>query len=156
MSGFERPAEERYFEDYPVGTTGEYGAVPVSQEDIIEFAQKYDPQKFHLDPAAAASSSFGGLVASGWHTSAIMMRLLADNFLPKGSSLGSPGLDELRWLRPVRPGDELSIRATVTAARRSKSKPDRGVVRTLIEVFNQHHELVMSVSSVNLFFVRPA
>ena len=117
---------------------------------MIAFATKFDPQSIHVDPEAAARGPFGGLIASGWHTTAMMMRLFADHYLSKVASLASPGVDELRWTRPVRPGDTLTIRVTVLEANVSRSKPDRGVVRTLIEVLNQNGELVMSCKAINL------
>jgi acyl dehydratase len=104
----------------------------------------------HVDSEAARRGRFGGLIASGWHTGAMMMRLLADNFLPKAASLASPGIDELRWLHPVRPGDLLRIRVTVLEATPSRSKPDRGMVRTLIEVLNQDGNVVMSLKPMNI------
>jgi acyl dehydratase len=148
-------AGERYFEDYPQGAVFEFGEIAVTAEEIIAFATRYDPQPMHVDAAAAASGAFGGLIASGWHTAAMMMRLLADNFLSAASSLASPGIDELRWLRPVRPGDRLSLRVTVLEANRSRSKPDRGMIRGLIEVLNQDGEAVMSLKPMNLIRCRP-
>jgi acyl dehydratase len=148
------PAEDRYFEDYVPGSVFEYGEIGVSEAEIIEFARRFDPQDMHVDPAAAARGRFGGLIASGWHTAAMMMRLLADNFLPRHASLGSPGLDELRWLQPVRPGDVLRIRVSVLEATRSRSKPDRGIVRTLVEVLNQHGDVVMSMKPMNIIGCR--
>jgi len=147
---------ERYFEDYLPGASAEFGSVKVEEADIIEFAKRYDPQEFHIDPEAAANGPFGGLIASGWHTGALMMRMLVDNYLSKASSLGSPGIDELRWLRPVRPGDTLHLRATVLETKRSSSKPDRGMVRTLTEVLNQNGEVVMSVKAMTLIRCREA
>jgi acyl dehydratase len=147
-------SKERYFEDYLPGASAEFGSVKVEEADIIEFAKRYDPQEFHIDPAAAAHGPFGGLIASGWHTGALMMRMLVDNYLSKVSSLGSPGIDELRWLRPVRPGDMLHLRATVLETKRSRSKPDRGMVRTLTEVLNQNGEVVMSVKAMTLIRCR--
>src|SRR3954471_7451307 len=138
-------AEERFFEDYSPGAVFEYGEIRVDEAEILEFARRFDPQDMHVDPEAAKRGRFGGLIASGWHTGAMMMRLLADNFLPKEASLASPGIDELRWLFPVRPGDVLRIRVTVLEATRSRSKPDRGMVRTSIEVLNQNEEIVMSL-----------
>jgi acyl dehydratase len=149
-------ANERYFEDYPPGMVIEGGAVGVSQSDIVEFARRYDPQTMHTDPAAAAHGHFGGLIASGWHTTALMMRLFAAHFLSPASSLASPGIDELRWLKPVRPGDVLSLRVTVTEARRSRSKPDQGIVRSLVEVLNQNGEIVMSLKPISLIRCRPS
>lgn len=141
---------DRYFEDYVPGSTHELGSIKVSEPEILEFAAKYDPQPFHVDPAAAAAGPFGGLIASGWHTASLMMRLFAANYLSPVSSLASPGIDELRWLKPVRPGDELRVRVKVLEARPSKSKPDRGVLRSLVEVLNQDDELVFSAIALNL------
>ena len=142
--------EDRYFEDYVPGAVYEYGQIPVTEAEIIEFARRFDPQDMHVDPEAAAQGRFGGLIASGWHTAAMMMRLFADNFLSKVASLASPGIDELRWLQPVRPGDVLRIRVTVLEATPSRSRPDRGMVRTLVEVLNQRGEAVMSVKPMNI------
>lgn len=140
----------RYFEDYPEGAVFDIGQVEVDEAEVLAFARRYDPQAFHTDPAAAADHPFGGLVASGWHTASMMMRLLVTNFLSPVSSLGSPGVDELRWPRPVRPGDRLSGRVTVVSARPSASKPDRGIVGSLIELHNQHGELVLSMRAMNM------
>jgi acyl dehydratase len=148
------PAEERYFEDYIPGAVFEYGEIRVEEAEIIEFARRYDPQLIHTDRDAAASGPFGGLIASGWQTATIMMRLLVDRFLPKAASLGSPGIDELRWIRPVRPGDALRIRVSILEAIRSRSKPGRGMVRTLVEVLNQDAEVVMSLKPMNLMRCR--
>jgi acyl dehydratase len=148
-------APVRYFEDYPPGAVFEGGAIPVSEAEILEFARKYDPQAMHTDPAAAASGFFGGLIASGWHTAGLMMRLFTAHFLSPASSLASPGIDELRWSKPVRPGDVLSIRVTVTEARRSRSKPEQGVVRSLVEVLNPRGEVVMTLKPVSLIRCRP-
>jgi len=153
-STFTVPVEKRYFEDYITGTVHEYGSIAVEQEEIVSFAKRFDPQVFHTDPESAKKTFFGGLIASGWHTSGLMMRLFADHFLSKVASLGSPGIDELRWNKPVRPGDELSIRVTVLESKRSRSKPDRGIVQSLIEVMNQNRDVVMSMKAVNLFLCR--
>jgi acyl dehydratase len=153
-SDFSAPITDRYFEDYRPGFVGEYGSITVSQEEVIEFARRFDPQEFHTDPIRAARGPFGGLIASGWHTSSLMMRLYADHFVSKVAGLGSPGIDELRWTRPVRPGDTLSIRVTILEARRSSSKPDRGLVRVQIEVLNQDKEVVMSLKAMTLFLCR--
>ena len=144
------PVEDRYFEDYPPGAVYEYGETQVSAEEIVEFARRYDPQDMHVDAEAAARGRFGGLVASGWHTAAVTMRLVVDNFLPKAASLASPGIDELRWLHPVRPEDGLRIRVSVLEATPSRSKPDRGTVRTLVEVLNQDGTVVMSMKPMNI------
>ena len=150
------PVEDRYFEDYVSGAVFEYGEIPVTKDEIVEFARRFDPQYIHVDFERAAQGPFGGLIASGWHTAAMMMRLIVDNFLPKSASLGSPGIDELRWLRPVRPGDVLSVRLSILEATRSRSKPDRGVVRTLCEVLNQDRAVVMSLKAMNIIACRSA
>ena len=138
------------------GDVHELGRVAVDRDELVAFAERYDPQPFHVDDAAAARSPFGGLIASGWQTGSLMMRPLAERYLSQASSLGSPGIDELRWLRPVRPGDVLAIRATVLEARRSLSKPDRGLVRTLCEVRDTQGNVVMSLKALNLIRCRAA
>lgn len=148
-------AENRYFEDYPVGRVVTGGPVAVSESEIIDFARRFDPQPMHVDKAAAERGPFGGVIASGWHTGSLMMQLLARHFVPHPGNLPSPGLDELRWLQPVRPGDALSLRATVLTARRSRSKPDRGVVTSLVELLNQRGEVVLSLKPVSLMRCRP-
>jgi acyl dehydratase len=145
----------RYFEDYEPGSTQDCGSVSVTEDEIIEFAKQYDPQPFHVDAGAAADGPFGGLIASGWHTTALMMRLLADGYLSGASSLGSPGIDELRWLRPVRPGDVLRVRVTVLEIRPSSSKPDRGLVRSRVEMTNEAGEPVLRLIALNLVRRRP-
>jgi acyl dehydratase len=153
-SSFMVPNTERYFEDYVPGSVYEYGTIAVTEAEIIEFAKQYDPQGIHIDAQAAGRGPFGGLIASGWHTASMMMRLLVDNFISKVAALASPGVDELRWIRPVRPGDLLRIRVTVVEARRSRTKPDRGLVRTTIEVRNQKEEDVMSLNAMHLIRCR--
>jgi len=143
-----------YFEDYPVGAVFVGGAIDVSEQEILDFARRYDPQLMHIDRAAAEAGQFGGLIASGWHTGSLAMRLMVEHFVPSGN-LASPGLDELRWLRPVRPGDRLSLRVTVETARRSRSKPDQGVVTSLVELLNQNGEVVMSLRPISLMRCRP-
>jgi len=155
ISDLRPPVQGRYFEDYVPGSTTEYGSLTVEEADIIDFAQRFDPQEFHTDPEAAKRGPYGGLIASGWHTCSLVMRILVDHHLSPASSLGSPGVDELRWLRPVRPGDTLSIRVSVLEANRSRSKPDRGMVRSLIEVVKQNGEVVMSLKAMNLVRCRP-
>jgi acyl dehydratase len=146
----------RYFEDYPLGATSECGSVSADQASIIAFAREFDPQPIHVDPEAAAAGPFGGLIASGWHTAALVMRLLVDNYLSAEASLGSPGLDEIRWPYPVRPGDTLRVRATVVESRRSLSKPDRGIIKTMVEAVNQDGRTVMRATAINFLLVRPA
>ncbi len=145
---------ERYFEDYHVGLVDEFGDVTVTAEEIVAFASRYDPQSMHIDAASAAQGPFGGLIASGWHTAAMTMRLFVEHYLSHVATLPSPGIDELRWVRPVRPGDTLRVRVTVLEANRSRSKPDRGMVRSLVEVLNQNGELVMSQRPMNLMRCR--
>jgi acyl dehydratase len=148
------PPAPRYFEDYAVGSAFSGGPIAVDAAEIMAFAQRYDPQPFHIDPEAARTSTFGGLIASGWHTVALTMKLLVESYLSAESSLGSPGIDELRWVKPVRPGDSLSVRVVVEQARRSRSKPDRGLISSSIEVRNQRGEIVMSMRAMNLMLLR--
>ena len=143
----------RYFEDYIPGTVADCGTVSVDEADIIAFAKEYDPQPFHVDPSS--QSPFGGLIASGWHTISLVMRQLVEHYISPESSLGAAGVDEVRWPRPVRPGDTLHVRATVTEARRSASKPDRGIIRTRIEAFNDSGEPVLSMTAINFILTRP-
>jgi acyl dehydratase len=145
----------RYFEDYALGTTYDCGSVSIDQAGIIAFAKEFDPQPFHVDLAAAAAGPFGGLIASGWHTAVLVMRLLVEQYLSEEASLGSAGLDELRWPHPVRPGDTLRARATVIESRRSLSKPDRGIIKTLVEAVNQDGRTVMRATAINFMLVRP-
>ncbi len=145
----------RYFEDFAVGERIELGDYTITRDEIIAFARQWDPQPFHLDEAAARETPFGGLIASGWHTSAIFMRLLVDGLLNSAASLGSPGLDELRWLKPVRPGDTLRPRITVLETTPSARNPNRGTVRWLGELFNQDGDVVMRIVGRNLFARRP-
>jgi acyl dehydratase len=145
---------DRYFEDYEVGATYLCGEFSLSEAEIITFARQFDPQAFHLDREAAAASHFGGLVASGWHTGSAMMRVVVDNFLSTIAGMGSPGVDEIRWLKPVRPDEVLQVRVTVEQARRSKSKPDRGLVHNLMEVVDRDGQVRMSVRSVGLIGCR--
>jgi acyl dehydratase len=149
------PASDRYLEDFVPGEVREYGPVPVSEAEILEFARKYDPQPIHVDPEWARAGPFGGLIASGWHTTALTMRLLVDNYLPAAASLASPGIDELRWVRPVRPGDALSVRVTVLEVRPSRSKPDRGLLRSRIEVLDRDGAIVMTLVALNMLRRRP-
>ena len=144
-----------YFDDFPVGDRRELGTYAVTEEEISRFAHDYDPQTFHIDRAAADASIFGGIIASGWHTCAMTMRVICDGFLLKTASLGSPGVDVLRWKRPVRPGDTLRVFATVSEARPSTSKPDRGVLVNDIEVLNQNDETVMTMQAMTMLSRRP-
>jgi len=155
-SEFNPPIEDRYFEDYIPGSVYEFGSILVEEKDILDFAQKFDPQIFHLDKDKARNGPFGGLIASGWHTTALAMRLLVDHFLSKVAGMGSPGSGPIRFLKPVRPGDELSIRVTVLKATRSRSKPDRGIIRIFIETMNQHSDVVMTRIGIGIVRCRPA
>ena len=151
---FPTPIDDRYFEDYVPGAVHEFGEVSVSADEIVDFGKRFDPQDFHTDPVAAAKTRFGGLIASGWMTCGMMMRMYCEHYLSKNASLSSPGMDELRWILPVRPGDRLSLRVTVVEARRSATKPDRGLVRSAMEVLNQNGQVVMSMTAMNLIACR--
>lgn len=155
MTDTQTTVRPRWFEDYQAGAVHELGQIRVDAEEMLTFASRFDPQSYHVDPQAAADTHFGGLIASGWHTGSMMMRLLALNYLAPESSLGSPGIETLRWPKPVRPGDVLTVRVTVQQARRSQSKPDRGIVHSLIEVTNQNGEIVMTANPANLVLCRP-
>jgi acyl dehydratase len=135
---FDAPIGDRWFEDYVPGTVHEFGSMEVEEDEVLAFGRRFDPQPFHTDPAAAARTEYAGLIASGWHT------------------LVSPGIDEIRWLLAVRPGDVLSLRVTVLEARRSRSRPDRGLVRSAVEVLNQRGETVMTLTGLNFFRCRGA
>ena len=153
---FASPPEDRWFEDYVEGEVHEFGSIAVEEAEVLAFGRRFDPQVFHTDPVAAAATEYGGLIASGWHTAGLMMRLYADHYLSHVATLVSPGVDELRWLLPVRPGDALSIRVTVEEARRSRSRPDRGIVRSGVAVLNQRGEPVLTVTARNFILRRPA
>jgi acyl dehydratase len=140
-----------YFEDLAPGTVLEFGDAEMTAEAIIEFARQFDPQPFHLDPEAAKHSLFGGLCASGWHTASVMMRLWVDNYLSPEASLGSPGVDEVRWHRPVFPGDRLRCRIEILDATPSRSKPFMGTVRSKCQVLNQNSDVVMSLNGIGFF-----
>lgn len=150
------PPKERWFDDFFAGEVLEFGDHLVTEEEIVAFARLYDPQPFHLDHAAAAASHFGGLVGSGWMSCAILMRMLCDHFIPPHASMGSPGIDEVRWLKPVRPGDRLRARMQVLEVRPSQSKPDRGVLLGQHELINQHGEVVLRQLGRGMYRRRPA
>jgi acyl dehydratase len=145
-----------YWEDFPVGQKLEFGAMPVPREAVLEFARQFDPQPFHVDEAAARHSLFGGLCASGWHTCAMAMRMMCDAYLLDSSSLGSPGIDALRWHKPVFPGDTLRMQMDVTEARPMASKPHVGLVKAVWTVFNQQGDKVLTMEGWNMFGRRPA
>jgi acyl dehydratase len=148
------PPDRIHLEDLDVGQTVVFGALEVSKDDIITYARAFDPQPIHLDEEAAKRSIVGGLCASGFHSCALVMRMLADDGLSQSTSLGSPGIEEVKWRRPVRPGDRLSARLTCTAKRAFASRPNVGIARLLIEMLNQKGEVVMSWDSNQLLAVR--
>jgi acyl dehydratase len=145
-----------FFEDFAVGRTWDIAGPTLTKESIVEFARRYDPQLFHVDEAAAKESVFGGLIASGWHTVSLCMRMICDAYVLEAASLGSPGVNEVRWLKPVRPGDTIRMRMSVLEAKPSTSKPDRGTVLHRWEVFNQKDELVMHMEGYGMFKRRSA
>jgi acyl dehydratase len=145
----------RYLEDFQPGEVIELGQHTITKESILAFAREFDPQIFHLDDEAAKDTIYGGLIASGWHTGSLTMRLLYDGLVKNTISFGSPGIDELRWLKPVRPGDTLSARLTVLEVIPSRSKPDRGILRSLMEMRNQHGEVVLTIKGLGMFGRRP-
>jgi acyl dehydratase len=156
VSSFTTSPNSRYFEDYVAGSVHGFGTITVEEKEVLDFGQRFVPLPYHVDKEAAKKSIYGGLIASGWHTAALMMRLYTDHYLSRVANLGSPGCDELRWTKPVFPGGELSIRVTVLETRRSESKPNRGIVQSFVEVLNQKCEVVMSVKMVNLMRSRKA
>lgn len=144
-------SKREHWEDFPVGSVRQFGALPVTREEVLAFARQFDPQPFHLDDAAAEASLFGKLSASGWHTCAMAMRMMCDGYLLNAESLGSPGIDKLKWHKPVYPGDTLSVRFTVLEARGMNSRPDVGLIRSLSEVLNQRGEIVQSMEGWGMF-----
>ena len=153
---FAVPLTDRYFEDYPPGAVFEYGYVSTTEPEIIEFARRFDPQPMHVDPEYAITGPFGGIIASGWQTAGMFMRLYADHYLSRVASLASPGIDEIRWPRPVRAGEQLWIRTTILEARRSRSKPDRGLIHTRGEMYTADDRLVLSLVALNFLQARAA
>jgi acyl dehydratase len=151
---FSVPIGDRYFEDYQEGAVYEYGYATIDADELVAFARRFDPQPIHVDAVLAAAGPFGGLIASGLHTGGICMRLFADHYLSKSAGLASPGIDELRWPAPVRPGDTLRLRTTTTRTRRSRSKPDRGLVFTHAELINADDSVVLSLKAMNLLRLR--
>ena len=151
---FSTATQERYLEDYVEGTIHEFGPVTITEDEIVQFGKKFDPQLFHTDPEMAGQTVYGGLIASGWHTCSLFMRLFVENYLAGPASLGSPGVDELRWFKPVRPGDQLTLRITVHKVKPSRSKPDRGVLYSFCEMLNQKNEVVATMMALNLILFR--
>jgi acyl dehydratase len=144
-----------YFEDFYPGQEIDLGTRGVSEEEIIAFASQFDPQPFHVDKEAAARSIYGGVIASGWHTCGMMMRMVVDGLMAKSTSMGSPGLDGVRWLAPVRAGDTLNVRYQTVKVKASSSKPDRGVVWSKWVAINQHGETVCTIEGMGMFGRRP-
>jgi acyl dehydratase len=149
-----RPSRDLFFEDFAVGQRFETTRVTVSEGDIVAFAREFDPQYFHLDPAAAAKSAFGGLVASGLHTLSLAMRLFFDLNLWEQAIIGSPGMNDVRWLLPLRPGDTVHTLVEISAVQRSRSKPDRGVVSTAHRMVNQHDQVIFTATCLHLLRAR--
>ncbi len=150
------PVKKYYYEDFAVGTTREFGGLSLGKDDIIGFARQYDPQPFHVDEEAAKRSPFGGLIASGWQTAALAMRMWCDAYLLDTASLGSPGIEKLKWTKPVRPGDTLRVRATVIEARPLASKPGVGLIRSRWDVLNQAGDVVMEMEGLSMMRRRNA
>ncbi len=144
-----------YWEDFEVGETVAIGSHTFTPDEMIDFARKFDPQPFHIDPVAAKDSYFGGLIASGWHTCAVAMRLLCDNYINRSASLGSPGIENVRWLKPVHAGDTISYRRVVLEARPSSSRPGMGLLKSRTEAVNQRGEMVMTFEGWGMFGRRP-
>ena len=144
-------APRYWWEDFEVGSVRESGTIDVTREEVVAFASRYDPQPFHVDEAAAKQTLFGGLIASGWMTASLTMRLMCEAYLLDSTSVGSPGVEKLQWLKPVRPGDTLKVRTTVLEARPMASKPQLGLVRSRMETLNQHGETVMSMEAWGMY-----
>jgi acyl dehydratase len=142
---------KRYWEDFTPGLVIEYGPRLVTREEIVAFGREFDPQPFHLSEDAARGTMLGELCASGWHSCCIVMRMSADSFVLNSSSMGAPGIDEVQWLKPIKPGDELILRATVLATRPSNSRPDMGFVNIQLELFNARHERMMALKAPLMF-----
>ena len=146
----------RYWDDYEIGQTFDLGSTSFTADEIVDFARQYDPQSFHVDTAAARQSMFGGLIASGWHVTAKLMRLFVDNYVDQRTALGSPGVDEVRWLKPVRPGDTLTAWVECASKVPSRSRPEMGIIHEQWQATNQKGELVMTLKGTNMVRRRPA
>jgi acyl dehydratase len=146
----------RYWDDYEIGQKFDLGSTSFTTDEIVEFARRFDPQSFHVDTVAAGQSMFGGLIASGWHVTSKLMRLFVDNYIDQRTALGSPGLDEIRWLKPVRPGDTLTAWVECAAKVPSKSRPEMGIVHEHWRATNQKGELVLTLKGINMVRRRPA
>ncbi|MFF1831470.1 MaoC family dehydratase [Paenarthrobacter sp. NPDC058040] len=152
---FPVPVNDRYFEDYLPGMVLRAGSEYVDQKEVIDFGARFDPQWIHTDPSKAAEGPFQGLIASGWHTASLMMRIFANCYINQDATLGGAGVDDLRWTTPVRPDDVLSAQFTVVSARRSRSKPDRGLISTAVEVYREDGTVVMTLTTLSMLRVRP-
>ncbi len=141
----------KYWEDFAVGERAELGRHTFTEEEIVAFGRQYDPQAFHIDPAKAKDTPFGGLIASGWQTCAIGMRLMVEGYIRNTVSLGSPGIDSIRWLKPVRPGDTVTYSRIVTESRASMSRKGVGLVKHRWEAVNQHGEMVLTMEGWGMF-----
>jgi acyl dehydratase len=148
------PSDKLHWEDFKVGETLTYGSKTVTREEIIEFARQYDPQPFHIDEDAAAKSPFGGLIASGWQSNGFFMRMMVDHVLNRSTSMGSPGVKSLRWLKPVRPGDTLTVRHETLRKARHPRRAELGFVDNRLEMVNQHGEVVTRMESSGMFLLR--
>jgi len=153
---FDAPIDDRWLADYRPGSVYEYGHLEVTEDEILEFAGRFDRQRIHTDPRWAATGPFAGLIASGWHSAALAMRLLGDHYISAVAGLASPGVDELRWAAPLRPGDNVRLRATVLETRPSRSKADRGMVHTLAELLNQDDRCPISFRAMDIIASRPS
>ena len=156
MNESDPQARTLWWEDFPVGETAQLGSHTFTEDEIVAFARQFDPQPFHTDPAAARGSIYGGLIASGWHTCALAMRLMCESYINRTVSMGSPGVDNIRWLKPVRPGDTITFRRTVLEARPSNSRPGAGLIRSHWEALNQNGDVVMTMEGWGMLGRRPA
>jgi len=155
MDASHRNSEPLWWEDFQVGETAELGRHTFTDAEIIDFARQFDPQPFHTDPEAARSSIYGGLIASGWHTCAVGMRLMCESYINRTVSMGSPGVENVRWLKPVRPGDTITYHRTVLEARPSNSRPEAGLLRSRWDAINQSGEVVMTMEGWGMLGRRP-
>lgn len=153
---FDAPIDDRWFDDYVTGAVYEYGWMSVDADEIVDFGRRFDPQRMHTDPAWAQAGPYGGLIASGWQSAGVLMRLLADHYLSSVATLASPGVDELRWSAPLRPDVPVRLRTTIAETRPSRSKPDRGLVHTVLELLTADDACPISMRSVNLVLRRPS
>lgn len=152
---YEQPLFELYWEDFVIGHESQYGSKTVTTEEIIEFASKFDPQRFHMNEEQAQKTIFKGIIASGWHTCSMMMKMMCDEYIVRSSSIGSPGLENITWHKPVRPGDTLRVKSKILDKRTMDSKPTIGLVQNLWECLNQNDQVVASMTGWTMFLKRP-